>query len=86
MEAMTTPVTQKDILATVKVGDAPESLVLSDVDIGPTVVAAVCRWDLYVSIEPLPPFILDVVLPHPWFRALHVPRQQQVPPCHCGVL
>ncbi|XP_062214350.1 uncharacterized protein LOC133915268 [Phragmites australis] len=33
-------------------------------------VAAVCRWDAYESTEPLLAFIRDVVLPHPWFRAI----------------
>ncbi|KAL6638029.1 hypothetical protein ACP70R_025601 [Stipagrostis hirtigluma subsp. patula] len=33
-------------------------------------VAAVCRWDPYESTEPLLGFIRDVVLPHPWFRAI----------------
>ncbi|PAN44578.1 hypothetical protein PAHAL_9G055300 [Panicum hallii] len=35
-------------------------------------VAAVCRWDPYESTEPLLAFIRDVVLPHPWFRAICV--------------
>ncbi|XP_062212659.1 uncharacterized protein LOC133913507 [Phragmites australis] len=33
-------------------------------------VAAACRWDPYESTEPLLAFIRDVVLPHPWFRAV----------------
>jgi RimJ/RimL family protein N-acetyltransferase len=33
-------------------------------------VAAVCRWEPYESTEPLLAFIRDVVLPHPWFRAI----------------
>ncbi|KAJ1293238.1 hypothetical protein BS78_01G053100 [Paspalum vaginatum] len=33
-------------------------------------VAAACRWDAYESTEPLLAFIRDVVLPHPWFRAI----------------
>ncbi|KAL6894236.1 hypothetical protein ACP4OV_008334 [Aristida adscensionis] len=33
-------------------------------------VAAVCRWEPYESTEPLLGFIRDVVLPHPWFRAI----------------
>ncbi|KAG8098524.1 hypothetical protein GUJ93_ZPchr0013g36414 [Zizania palustris] len=35
-------------------------------------VAAVCRWEPYESTEPLVAFIREVVLPHPWFRAICV--------------
>ncbi|CAL4936427.1 unnamed protein product [Urochloa decumbens] len=48
---------------------------LSDVDAMMTwasdpLVAAACRWDPYESTEPLLAFLRDVVLPHPWFRAI----------------
>ncbi|TVU44635.1 hypothetical protein EJB05_04081, partial [Eragrostis curvula] len=48
---------------------------LSDVDAmmvwaSDPLVAAVCRWDAYESTEPLLAFISDIVLPHPWFRAI----------------
>jgi RimJ/RimL family protein N-acetyltransferase len=35
-------------------------------------VAAFCRWEPYASTEPLPAFLHDTVLPHPWFRAICV--------------
>ncbi|CAN6286840.1 unnamed protein product [Urochloa humidicola] len=48
---------------------------LSDVDAmmawaSDPLVAAACRWDPYESTEPLLGFLRDVVLPHPWFRAI----------------
>ncbi|CAN6281023.1 unnamed protein product [Urochloa humidicola] len=48
---------------------------LSDVDAmmvwaSDPLVAAPCRWDPYESTEPLLAFLRDVVLPHPWFRAI----------------
>ncbi|CAN6286548.1 unnamed protein product [Urochloa humidicola] len=48
---------------------------LSDVDAmmawaSDPLVAAACRWDPYESTEPLLAFLRDVVLPHPWFRAI----------------
>ncbi|TVU44642.1 hypothetical protein EJB05_04088, partial [Eragrostis curvula] len=33
-------------------------------------VAAVCRWDVYESTEHVLAFIRDVMLPHPWSRAI----------------
>nr|CAB3497894.1 unnamed protein product [Digitaria exilis] len=48
---------------------------LSDVDammtwVSDPLVAAPCRWDPYESTEPVLAFLRDVVLPHPWFRAI----------------
>lgn len=33
-------------------------------------VAAFCRWEPYESTDPLLAYLRDVVLPHPWFRAV----------------
>uniref|UniRef100_K4AKU0 N-acetyltransferase domain-containing protein n=1 Tax=Setaria italica TaxID=4555 RepID=K4AKU0_SETIT len=41
------------------------------------------RWDPYGSTEPLLAFIRDVVLPHPWFRAICLHDGHPVARCPC---
>jgi RimJ/RimL family protein N-acetyltransferase len=79
MEATATPRTEEEVkpgTAKVTVGEVTlRKFELSDVDAmmawaSDPQVAAPCRWDAYESTEPLLAFIRDVVLPHPWFRAI----------------
>nr|CAB3492906.1 unnamed protein product [Digitaria exilis] len=67
---------------------------LSDVDammtwVSDPLVAAPCRWDPYESTEPVVAFLRDVVLPHPWFRAICLAgdgEEEEEPPRPVGAL
>ena len=58
--------------------------VLSDVDAmmawaSDPQVAAFCRWEAYESTEPALEYLRDVVLPHPWFRAICLAGEEDRP-------